>query len=185
MTVYIAYMSDFAQTYEHPRDVLGRLQDWQREQACALVVITRTVGGAVRDVGALLAVSAEGQSAGYISGGCIDADVILQAQVAITDGQARHIRYGAGSPFVDLPLPCGGAIEVLILPNPVTQIVSEIVAALDARRAVYVAHDETGMRILENGETAAFSALYEPKLRLRIAGRGADCLALARVAFPI
>lgn len=182
MTVYIACMSDFAQTYEHPRDVLGRLKDWQREQACALVVMTRTVGGAVRDVGALLAVTADGQSAGYISGGCIDADVVLQAQAAITEGQAQTIRYGAGSPFVDLPLPCGGAIEVLILPNPDAHIVSEIVAALDARRAVHIAYDETGMRILENGETAAFSTLYEPKLRLRIAGRGADCLALARIA---
>lgn len=136
MTVYIACMSDFAQTYEHPRDVLGRLKDWQREQACALVVMTRTVGGAVRDVGALLAVTADGQSAGYISGGCIDADVVLQAQAAITEGQAQTIRYGAGSPFVDLPLPCGGAIEVLILPNPDAHIVSEIVAALDARRAL-------------------------------------------------
>lgn len=182
MTVYIAYMSDFAQTYEHPRDVLGRLQDWRREQTCALVVITETTGGAVRNVGALLAVTADGQSAGYISGGCIDADVVLQAQAAIAESKARTIRYGAGSPFVDLPLPCGGAIEVLILPDPDAHIVSEAVTALDARRAVQVAYDETGIRILENGETAASSALYEPKLRLRIAGRGADCLALARVA---
>lgn len=175
-------MSDFAQTYEHPRDVLGRLQEWQRDQACALVVITRTVGGAVRDVGALLAVSAEGQSAGYISGGCIDADVILQAQSAISEGKPRQIRYGAGSPFVDLPLPCGGAIDVLILPSPDARTVSRIVAALDARRAAQVSYDETGICILENGETAAFSMRYEPKLRLRIAGRGADCLALARIA---
>jgi xanthine dehydrogenase accessory factor len=175
-------MSDFAQTYEHPRDVLARLLEWQREQACALVIITETTGGAVRNTGALLAVTANGQSAGYISGGCIDADVILQAKAAITEGQARTLRYGAGSPFVDLLLPCGGAIEVLILPSPNAQIIAEIVAALDTRRAVHVAYDETGIRILENGETASFSALYEPKLRLRIAGRGVDCLALTRIA---
>ena len=102
-------MAALLTTGEHPFHVLQRLRDWQAAGlACALVVITHTEGGAVRAPGALLAVN-EDTSFGYISGGCIDADVILQARQAIESGAPKSLRSGAGSPFVDLPLPCGGA----------------------------------------------------------------------------
>lgn len=168
-------------TYEHPLDVLNILSAWQAEQACALVTITHTSGGAVRAVGALFAVGKDGRSAGYISGGCIDADVVLQAQHAIEAGQARQVRYGAGSPFVDLPLPCGGAIDVLILPNPDRDIISAMAIALSQRQSIRVRYDEDGIWPLAAGDYAENALYYEPKLRLRIAGRGTDCLALARI----
>lgn len=51
---------------------------------------------------------------GFLSGGCIEADVALQAHAAIADGQPRRLVYGRGSPFVDLRLPCGGRLDVLV-----------------------------------------------------------------------
>lgn len=174
-------MASLQATYEHPQDVLNILSDWQAELACSLVTITYTSGGAVRSVGALLAVGKDGRSAGYISGGCIDADVVLQAQHAIESGQARTIRYGAGSPFVDLPLPCGGAIEVLILPCPDRRIIQDVVTQLSHRKPVRIRFDEDGIWPLSDRDYAADAVLYEPKFRLRIAGRGTDCLALARI----
>ena len=175
-------MSGFKQTFEHPLDVLRQLQVWQAEQACALVVITETVGGAVRSVGALLAVREDGASAGYISGGCIDADVVLQAQQAIAENTSRTVRYGAGSPFVDLPLPCGGAIEVMILPQPGAGVIDEIITRLEKRHRVYVGYTQGACRVVDGDMGDTLTVTYDPKPKIRIAGRGADCLALSRIA---
>ena len=173
-------------TGEHAEDVLARACAWIRDGAdCALIVITETQGGAVRSPGALLAVS-EDDSVGYISGGCIDADVRLQARNAMSDGKVRAVRYGAGSPFVDLPLPCGGAIEILIIPNPALADISAAQACLAERSKVVLSFSEdNGVSVfhadrpVRQGE---FVFEYAPKLKLRIAGRGADALALATVA---
>ena len=175
-----------ALTYEHPEDVLERLLAWQREaQDTALVFITQTQGGAVRAPGALLAVSSD-HSVGYISGGCIDADVTLQARRAIEANEARALRYGAGSPFVDLPLPCGGAIEVLIVPFPEQDEVQTICDRLRARERVTLCVSKTdgaiGLSASHHIPADVHHFTYHPKLRLRIAGRGADALALAKLS---
>ena len=175
-----------AMTGEHPHDVLQRIAEWQSEgRSCALVIITSTEGGAVRAPGALLAVS-EHSSLGYISGGCIDADVVLQARLAIQDDKHRALRYGAGSPFVDLPLPCGGAIEVLIIPAPDANVIMTACQTLASRQPVALVIDANGSlsAITSNDVTPpdVHRFFYEPKLRLRIAGRGADALALAKIS---
>ncbi|MCA8893592.1 MAG: XdhC family protein, partial [Hyphomonas sp.] len=107
-------MSGSAPLYaEHPQDVLGQWLAWRQEGPVALVMVASTEGGSVRAPGALMAVSASGQKCGYISGGCVDADVVLQARQSIEDGKPRSLRYGTGSPFIDMPLPCGGAIDMM------------------------------------------------------------------------
>lgn len=166
-------MTGLQQTYpEHPEDVLGQWLDWQEDQGAALVVVTAIEGGAVRAPGALMAVSASGKVAGYISGGCIDADVALQACDALKKGQDKQLRYGAGSPFTDLPLPCGGAIEVAILARPDRKAIEATRDRLAARQPASLQLDGMG----------GFRASWVPRLQVRIAGRGADALALARLA---
>lgn len=171
---------------EHAEDVLAQVCSWiEAGEPCALVFVTATEGGAVRAPGALLAVS-ETKSIGYISGGCIDADVILQARNAFEDKRPRELRYGAGSPFVDLPLPCGGAIDVFIAP------VLDLTALRVAHRLL-VERQEVDLIARIDGrvdlagsdcrpERKDFIFSYAPKMRLRIAGRGADALALARMS---
>ncbi|MEM1147732.1 MAG: NTP transferase domain-containing protein [Pseudomonadota bacterium] len=184
--VYTSDMAAMAMTGEHAVDVLEQLNAWLRQgEPGALVLITATEGGAVRAPGALLAVCSAGH-VGYISGGCIDADVILQARQAIADRAVRSLRYGAGSPFVDLPLPCGGAIEVLIIPHPDAEPIQQAYQSLSERQNVQLNISQGGA--LSVGPTRhQDSALwhtfkYVPKLRLRIAGRGADALALAKIS---
>lgn len=56
--------------YEHPQDVLAAAVNFiDGNKGCALAIITRTDGGAVRTRGAMMAISADGESAGYLSGG--------------------------------------------------------------------------------------------------------------------
>lgn len=156
---------------EHPQDVLQQWLTWRRSGPAALVVVTSTEGGSVRAPGALMAVSGEGQRCGYISGGCVDADVALRAQHCLASGTMERIRYGAGSPFIDMPLPCGGAIDIAILPDAPYEDLNRCHAELAARRP---------FRLILNQLQMDFR--YTPKLRIRIAGRGADALALARLA---
>lgn len=171
---------------EHAEDVLERLLAWlDADQACALIVVTATEGGAVRAPGALLAVS-DTETVGYISGGCIDADVALQARAAIQDRKSKQLRYGAGSPFVDLPLPCGGAIEVRIVPHPDRDSIRLAHQRLSQRNEIELIVRTDGQFALASetvrpsGDDLVFT--YVPKLKLRIAGRGADALALARLS---
>ncbi|MGR4069795.1 XdhC family protein [Billgrantia sp. C5P2] len=168
---------------EHAQDVLGQWLAWRRAGEVALVVVTTTQGGGVRAPGALMAVSAAGESCGYLSGGCIDADVVNHARQALRSGRIARLRYGNGSPFIDMPLPCGGAIEVCVLPDAEAGVLRVCRDRLAARQPVTLTLAESGA--LGEGYPSVPGALsfrYTPKLRLRIAGRGADSLALARLA---
>lgn len=155
---------------EHPLDVLRFLKaQLANHRPCALAILTDTTGGAVRAPGAVMAICETGQSCGYLSGGCIDADVKLHARTALRHKAPSVLRYGKGSPFLDITLPCGGAIEVTVLPTPDEAEITKIITTLEARKSAVFS-------------TSGFQTIYHPKLRLRIAGRGADPLALARAS---
>ena len=173
-------------TFEHPLDVLGTMTSWRASgNRVALAIITRTEGGSVRAPGAMMAVSEDGRSAGYVSGGCIDSDVALHAISAIEEDSTKSLVYGAGSPFVDLPLPCGGSIEVLIIPNPEPDVISRICKALSSRKSIAVAFSPEGRIRTNHGdaelESTCLEVTYTPKLQVRIAGRGAESLSLAQM----
>jgi len=103
----------------------------QSETPAALAVISAVQGPAYRAPGAAMAFFADGRQVGALTAGCIEEDVALHARAALQDGAPRHLRYGEGSPFFDLKLPCGGALEITLLPNPDRGMLRE----LDARRA--------------------------------------------------
>jgi xanthine dehydrogenase accessory factor len=168
-------MTSVQSTYEaHAQDVIARLLDWQTfGKRVAIAVITETVGGGVRAPGSLMAITADGLSAGYLSGGCIDSDIVLQAQRSLEENSPVALHYGQGSRFIDLPLPCGGAIHVYIEPIDDSSKLHATLSTLQARSV-------GSLEFTVESETIKFD--YKPKLRLRIAGRGADCLDLARLA---
>lgn len=147
--------------YHHAVDVLRFAVT--TNEPCALVCVTDIHGGSMRSKGALMAVTPT-SSVGYISNGCVDGDIIFQARAA---EEAMTLIYGQGSPFKDITLPCGGAIEVLVEPEPDKDHLATVLGQLDAR--------EDAILIL-----GAWSGRYVPKLRLRIAGRGAAVHALAK-----
>lgn len=153
--------------FHHPSDVLRFA--YEAEDPCALICVTNIRGGAMRAKGALMAVQENGEAAGYISNGCVDADIIYQARAAIKDGQTRRLIYGEGSPFKDIALPCGGAIDLLVLPRPEKAVLGGAVVKFATRQSADLSFEGFEMR-------------YAPKLRLRIAGRGAAVNALASQA---
>lgn len=130
-----------------------------------------------------MAIKANGTSAGYLSGGCIDADIVAQAQKALQSGHMRHLRYGQDSPFADLQLPCNGALEVVITPHADNAVLVQAHKALVQRQEVWIFLDEKGALSFDKAyEDVTQPIVWRPKMGLRIAGRGADCLALSRLA---
>ena len=159
---------------EHVQDVLRVAQGHLASgQPGAVAVITGTSGGAVRSPGALMFVSGAGERFGYLSGGCIDADVAAQAMRALERGAPVRKSYGAGSGIADLALPCGGRIDVTVTPLTGPQAIERLLGELQARRPAI--HSAT-----LDAAPPQFTAT--PKLRIRMAGKGADLIALARLA---
>ena len=170
----------------YPIDVLSFLSDCQsRGGHCALVVVTGVEGGSVRTPGALMGVAANGKVIGYVSNGCIDADLIVQAQRAMASGSLCQLRYGQGSPFIDLRLACGGALDLLIVPDPDAKRVQQACRLLAARQPVDLMLGPAGIatsRAARNRQMGDNIFRLMPKPRIRIVGVGAELLAIARVA---
>ena len=81
-------------------------------QAFALATIVEADGGP-RPVGSQMVITRD-QEWGFLSGGCIEADVALHGREVLADGIPQRLVYGRGSPFIDMRLPCGGRLELLI-----------------------------------------------------------------------
>ncbi|GGX62769.1 lipoprotein [Litorimonas cladophorae] len=149
------------QTYDHPYRVL---QFCASNSDAALVIVTQVTGGTLRSSGAMMAVTAH-DVAGYISNGCVDADIITRARA----GQSGSLVYGTGSPFRDIILPCGGSIHVELVQRPDRKAVLSALTDLQARRAANLIINDMSVRLV-------------PTLCIRIAGRGAAFIALAELA---
>ncbi|MGD1935449.1 MAG: XdhC family protein [Candidatus Phaeomarinobacter sp.] len=176
-------------SFTHPEDVLQFLSDAQKSGIkTALVAVTETVGGGLRAPGALMGVDENGAFAGYVSNGCVDADVVLNAQQAIAEGTARQLTYGAGSPFLDIRLPCGGRLSMIVVPNPDHATINQACTLLAARKPIGLHVSASAVDLLETpGEETlwdgdALTLRLVPKLRLRIAGRGEELVALGKLA---
>lgn len=169
--------------FEHPEDILGAaLRFAADKRGFALSIITDTESGGVRAPGAMMAVSADGDHSGYLSGGCIDADVCAQAMAAIKTNEVKTLRYGTGSPFVDIKLPCGGAIDLLVIPSPCVGEIEKAATSLKSRKPVSLFLDpDHGISTTARTNSAAVFN-YQPKMKLRIAGRGHEVEALQRIA---
>ncbi|MDB5457999.1 MAG: hypothetical protein JWP92_3584 [Caulobacter sp.] len=79
----------------------------------ALATISGLGGGGPRPVGTQM-VFGTGVLAGFLSGGCIEADVEGHARACLADGTPRRLVYGEGSPWPDIRLLCGARIEILV-----------------------------------------------------------------------
>jgi xanthine dehydrogenase accessory factor len=99
-------------------EVLAKADEWREageEVAIATVVATRR--SAPRPLGSKLAVTSQGRMFGSVSGGCVEAEVAVEAEEVIASGRPKLLRYGiADETAWEVGLPCGGEISVLVAP---------------------------------------------------------------------
>lgn len=155
-----------------------------------LVTLTGIEGSSPRAIGAQMAVTADGRYVGSFSGGCIEAAVVAEAIGTLADGQPRLVRFGAGSHYLDIRLPCGGGIDLLFNPRPCRGALAEVLSRHDRRELAMLRLSEGGVHAatttdLHHGtgwQGSDFHLCYPPALRLIALGQGDDLLALARLA---
>lgn len=123
-------------------EVLARLREWLRQGRDGwLCTIVATYGSSPRPVGSLLAYDGAGESAGSLSGGCVE-DELLQRLAAGDVEAPQRLAYGVTRADSErLGLPCGGTLEVLVERLPAASAryaeqLDEIMAALQARHCL-------------------------------------------------
>ena len=135
-----------------------------------LCTIVGIEGSFSRRLGAQLAVHSDGSVTGSLADGCLERE--LAAEI-LAGGEARVIRYGAGSPKIDFRLPCGGGLDILIDPTPDRLACAAVLEKL-ARR------EEAALGLPAPSLLAA--RRYVPALRLLLLGEGPELAAMARIA---
>ncbi len=148
----------------------------------ALVTLTGIEGASSRGIGTQMAVLADGRSAGSFSGGCIEAAVIAEAQDVLAQDHGRTVRYGVGSPYLDIRLPCGGGIDLLFTPRPDPAVLRSVLAHIDQRKVAALRLGVRGAVLSGTPGAAGFQRNYAPPLRLVALGQGEDLTALVRLA---
>lgn len=173
-------------------DLLPTLQRWVTTgQRYALATLIEVVGSAPRPVGSEMAVCENGEIAGYVSGGCVEAAVATEALASLRDGAPRMLDYGAGSPVLDLQLTCGGRIRIFVraIDDGLAHL-KQLRDAREKRTPLFAAFDfaSTAMRYSTAPPARAglhdehFVQCYEPPLRLVIVGGDPVAMALLRLA---
>ena len=113
-------------------DVLGDIVAWhEKGLRTALVTLVAIDGTTPRPLGAQMAVAEDQRYSGYLSGGCIEPAIALEACQAITSGQNRLVRYGKGSAYLDVQLPCGSGLDLYFDQG----LTAELVAGIAQRRS--------------------------------------------------
>lgn len=101
----------------------------------ALVTLVEIRGGAARALGAQMVVREDGLYCGFVSGGCVEGATAFEALEVIACGQDKCVRYGEGSPWFDIVLPCGGGITLSIHKLRSTQPLLAVLNSLQKRQA--------------------------------------------------
>lgn len=175
--------------------VIPDLMKWRSEgKRVALLTLFNVEPTGPRPPGSQMAVSDAGDFTGFLSGGCVEGALVEETRAAMDAGQNKIIRYGVNSPYFDIELPCGSAIDVYIDVGISDDVLSKIASAIDAREAITQKTDmETGnnavfpFRSADNRlqliwDAPHFDRLYRPPLRLVIAGKGPVVAASAEIA---
>lgn len=165
-------------------DPVAALATGPADQVMAL--ITGVEGPSYRPVGAVMALAPGNDPArtGTLSSGCVEGDITLHAERALQDGTPRRLRYGRGSPFVDIQLPCGGGLDILLVPRPDRAVLAEVAAARAARRPVTLSVDAaTGALAQGSAPTGwqddRFHLRMAPELRFLTFGKGPEASTFA------
>ncbi len=98
------------------QDILAEAESWKRAgRGVAIATVVETWGSAPRPTGSHLVIDDQGHFLGSVSGGCVEGDVVTEAQDVIADGKPRTLEYGVADETAwRVGLSCGGRIRVYV-----------------------------------------------------------------------
>lgn len=188
--------SDLAFSQAIDKSPLATLIGWRANgYRTALLTIVSIEGRGPRSVGAQMAVREDGAIQGYLTGGCLEMELALVARSVIGSRRNEMRRYGRGSPYIDMRLPCGTGLDIYFDQDFDDDFMAAVSERLARRR--YFAIDvelETGRKTLRDlpgadarlpqspSDGSRFSKLVKPPVRLDIYGAGLAAVQLAHIS---
>jgi xanthine dehydrogenase accessory factor len=125
------------------RDILDPISKWwDTGEAFGLATVVRTFSSAPREPGAAMAVAADGEVVGSVSGGCVEGAVYELTGEVRASGQPVLQTYGiSDDDAFAVGLTCGGIIDVFVEPasQELFPELGEVAAAVRADEPVAVA----------------------------------------------
>jgi len=174
--------------------VLEQLTRWLRAgQHAWLCTIVATYGSSPRPAGSLFACNTEGVTAGSLSGGCIEEELL--ARLLAGELQTMQVlEYGVSAEENErLGLPCGGRLEILLEPLATTDLdyIEALLAAVSERRyltrQVDLSDGQVQLRPARGYAPLGFSGnrltqTFGPRYRMLLVGAGALSKTLSELA---
>jgi xanthine dehydrogenase accessory factor len=153
------------------RDILDSITSWwEADETFGLATVVRTFHSAPREPGAAMAVSAAGEAAGSVSGGCVEGAVYELATQVTATGQPVLQRYGiSDDDAFAVGLTCGGIIDIFVEPASRTLFreLGEVARAVEQGTPVAIA------TIIEGpGEIGARRIIWEDQRATGTLGAG-------------
>lgn len=154
---------------------------------CVLAVITAVHGTGWRRPGALMCLWPDGIMEGQLTGGCIEADLALRAGDVLDGGRPLTLRYGAGSPFFDIRLPCGGGLDITLFPPTETRALADLECLRRARAPAGLRFRPDGDILLDlaaptGWDGADFVLHRPPEIQFLVFGGGEEARFFTRLA---
>ncbi len=177
-------------------DVTPVLLDWRRAGLRGvLATLVGIEGASPRPLGSQMAVNERGDWVGQISSDCAETAIAREALACLGDDVPRTVRYGRGSKFIDVRLPCGSGLDIHFDPGVPVAVLDALERERQARRPVALhmplhvkantSHRVEALAIKAAGSDpilctgeGAFVRSYWPQTRVLVAGRGAYASAL-------
>ena len=165
---------------------------WRRGGAVALVTLVGVEGSSYRRVGARLLVGVDGEYAGSISGGCLEAEVVRKAGWMVRSGAVveRYSTLFDDTAEIPYGLGCGGTVELLVEPAGTAEfgvLMEALEASLEGVESRVVTWLPEKGRALRRvvGEVEAedgFVERVEAPQRLVVFGAGDDARPMVQMA---
>lgn len=97
-------------------DVLKAARDWMaRDGKVAVATVVDTWGSAPVPIGGQMVIGADGRFQGSVSGGCIEGEVIVEAEDILGSGKPKTLTFGVADETAwRAGLPCGGTVKVYV-----------------------------------------------------------------------
>jgi xanthine dehydrogenase accessory factor len=143
-------------------DILKAARAWlDKDGKVALATVVGTWGSAPVAVGGQMVVAQDGKFEGSVSGGCVEGEVIAEAEDILGSGKPKTLTFGVADETAwQVGLPCGGQIKVFVealdkaagLP-----LLDRAIAARSERRGLLVRTrlDDGRHEVFERGDARA------------------------------
>lgn len=151
-----------------------------------LATLSGIEGSSPKVLGTQMAITENGESIGSISSGCVEHAIVEEGLGVLKENTFKQTRYGRGSKYIDLVLPCGSGIDVRY---DVCQFFefNAIEEKLMNRLPFVLKYSKAGISVsnqksITTLDGADFFRRYNPRLRILIAGIGDEAVCLSSLA---